>query len=175
MTERNAALPATDGSTDPHLWLEEVTGEEALAWVRERNTRAEGELDADGEVTALATELKQILDSPASIPHVRRRGDHLYNFWTDAEHPRGLWRRTTPDSFRTDDPEWEILIDVDALNTAEKSKAKRLLIYFSNTKTLFIKMETINSPIPEITRINALPRPMPIPIKSENKFVKLLL
>lgn len=119
MTERNAALPATDGSTDPHLWLEEVTGAEALAWVRERNARAEGELDADGAVTALAAELKQILDSPASIPHVRRRGDHLYNFWTDAEHPRGLWRRTTPESFRTEEPDWEVLIDVDALNAAE--------------------------------------------------------
>ncbi|MDO5068088.1 MAG: prolyl oligopeptidase family serine peptidase [Propionibacteriaceae bacterium] len=119
MTERNAALPAADGSTDPHLWLEEVTGEEAMSWVRNRNAQAEGELDADGEVTALGVELKQILDSPASIPHVRRRGDHLYNFWTDAEHPRGLWRRTTPESFRSDEPEWEVLIDVDALNAAE--------------------------------------------------------
>lgn len=119
MSERNVALPATDGSTDPHLWLEDITGEEALAWVRNRNARAEGELDTDGEVTALAAELKQILDSPASIPHVRRRGDHLYNFWTDAEHPRGLWRRTTPESFRTEEPQWEVLIDVDALNVAE--------------------------------------------------------
>ena len=29
-------LPAADGSTDPHQWLEEVTGDEALAWVRDR-------------------------------------------------------------------------------------------------------------------------------------------
>ncbi len=119
MTERHPALPARDGSTDPHLWLEDVVGEDALRWVRDRNARAEGELDVEGEVTALAADLKAILDSPASIPSVKQRGDYLYNFWTDADHPRGLWRRTTCASFRTEEPKWEVLIDVDALNAAE--------------------------------------------------------
>ena len=117
---RNPGLPARDGSIDPWLWLEDVTGEDALGWVHERNTRAEGELDADDDVTTLAAELKAILDSPASIPNVVRRGDQLYNFWTDAEHPRGLWRRTSMDSYRTEEPDWEVLIDVDALNAAEQ-------------------------------------------------------
>ncbi len=116
---RHAALPARDGSTDPWLWLEEVTGKTALSWVQERNARSEGELDADGQVTALTAELKTILDSPASIPFVVQRGEYLYNFWTDAEHPRGLWRRTTHDSYRSENPDWEVLIDVDALNAAE--------------------------------------------------------
>ena len=117
---RNPGLPARDGSTDPWLWLEDVTGDDALEWVREHNARAEQELDADGEATTLAAELKTILDSPASIPNVVRRGDQLYNFWTDAEHPRGLWRRTSMDSYRTEEPDWEVLIDVDALNAAEQ-------------------------------------------------------
>ena len=72
---RNPGLPARDGSTDPWLWLEDVTGDDALEWVREHNARAEQELDADGEATTLAAELKTILDSPASIPNVVRRGD----------------------------------------------------------------------------------------------------
>ena len=117
---RNPGLPARDGSTDPWLWLEDVTGDDALEWVRDHNARAEEELDADGGATALAAELKAILDSPASIPNVVRRGDQLYNFWTDAEHPRGLWRRTSLDSYRTEEPDWEVLIDVDALNAAEQ-------------------------------------------------------
>ena len=117
---RNPGLPARDGSTDPWLWLEDVTGDDALEWVREHNARAEEELDADGGATTLAAELKAILDSPASIPNVMRRGDQLYNFWTDAEHPRGLWRRTSMDSYRTEEPDWEVLIDVDALNAAEQ-------------------------------------------------------
>ncbi|MDN5899250.1 MAG: prolyl oligopeptidase family serine peptidase [Brachybacterium sp.] len=121
-------LPTPDGSTDPHQWLEEVTGEEALTWVRERNAAAETELDAvadpqDPSGTPLAETLQhqilEILDAKDRIPGVTKRGDFLYNFWTDAEHERGLWRRTTLDSYRTDDPEWDVLLDVDALNEAE--------------------------------------------------------
>ncbi|MGY5764058.1 prolyl oligopeptidase family serine peptidase [Brachybacterium sp. DNPG3] len=121
-------LPAPDGSADPHQWLEDITGEEALAWVRERNGRAESALDAvvdprdpegEGLAATLQREILAILDAKDRIPGVTKRGDHLYNFWTDAEHERGLWRRTTLASYRTDEPEWEILLDVDALNAAE--------------------------------------------------------
>lgn len=121
-------LPARDGSADPHQWLEEVTGEEALAWVRERNAAAEAELDGVGDprdpaaaslAATLQDEIREILDAKDRIPGVTKRGEYLYNFWTDAEHERGLWRRTTLDSYRTEQPEWEVLLDVDALNEAE--------------------------------------------------------
>ena len=56
-----------------------------------------------------------MLDRPDNIPFVVRRGPHLYNFWKDAKNPRGLWRRTTLDSFRTEQPSWEVILDVDAL------------------------------------------------------------
>lgn len=49
------------------------------------------------------------------IPRVAKYGEYWYNFWTDAQNPRGLWRRTTPESYKTDSPEWEVVIDVDAL------------------------------------------------------------
>lgn len=104
--------------TDPHLWLEDVEGEAALDWVRERNAHSEGLLLTDREREIEASVL-EVLDSDERIPGVVQRGEHLYNFWTDEEHPRGLWRRTTWESFRTDSPEWEILIDVDALGAEE--------------------------------------------------------
>ena len=63
--------------------------------------------------------LAAILDRPDNIPFVTRRGPYLYNIWKDATNPRGLWRRTTLDSFRTAQPGWEILLDVDALAAAE--------------------------------------------------------
>ncbi len=124
MTEHNdpvppAGLPAPDGSSDPWQWLEDVTGEDALAWVRERNARAEAEIDADGLSGTLHEEILAILDASDRIPGVVKRGEHLYNVWTDAEHERGLWRRTTLESYRTDEPAWEVLLDVDALNEAE--------------------------------------------------------
>src|SRR5699024_9304606 len=127
-TASGAQLPAPDGTADPHQWLEDVAGTEALAWVRERNARAQAELDAVADPRdpggaplprSLAAGIREILDAKDKIPGVVKRGEHLYNFWTDAEHERGLWRRTTLASYRTDDPEWEILLDVDALNEAE--------------------------------------------------------
>lgn len=103
---------------DPHLWLEEVGGDRALEWVRERNARAEERIQ-DAEFAPLRNQLRDILDASDRIPGVTKRGEHLYNFWTDAEHPQGLWRRTTEDSYRTETPEWEILLDLDALSAEE--------------------------------------------------------
>ena len=70
----------------------------------------------------MRTEALEVLDTDARIPYVRRRGEYLYNFWRDAANPRGLWRRTTLDSYRTDSPEWDVLIDVDELGRADDEK-----------------------------------------------------
>ena len=63
--------------------------------------------------------LVDILNAPDRIPWVRDRGGHVYNFWQDGEHPKGLWRRTTLAKYRGENPDWEILLDVDALAKAE--------------------------------------------------------
>lgn len=107
-----------DPDHDPHRWLEEVESAEALDWVHRRNAVAEAEL-ADAEFEPLREDLREILDASDRIPGVVRRGEHLYNFWTDAEHPQGIWRRTTPASYRTEEPDWEILLDLDALSAGE--------------------------------------------------------
>ncbi|ODR11646.1 prolyl oligopeptidase [Mycolicibacillus koreensis] len=101
-------------STDPYLWLEDITGEDALDWVRARNAPTVAEF-AGEEFEARRAAALEVLDTDARIPYVRRRGDHLYNFWRDATNPRGLWRRTTLESYRSENPAWEVLIDVDEL------------------------------------------------------------
>lgn len=118
----NAATPTvalSQEDTDPYLWLEEVDGEKALAWVEARSQRDTAELEAHPTFAAIHEELLTIYNSRDRIPYVSMSGDHLYNFWRDAEHVRGIWRRTTLDSYRTENPEWEIVIDVDALAEAE--------------------------------------------------------
>ncbi len=105
--------------SDPYAWLEDVEGDRPLEWVRERNAHAEDALVASPRFAHLEAEILEVLDSTAKIPAVVQRGAHLYNFWTDADHPRGLWRRTTWESYRTDVPEWEVLLDVDALAEEE--------------------------------------------------------
>ena len=117
--ETPAVAQTTADATDPHLWLEEVTGEEALAWVRDQNARTDAELaDAPG-FARLKSDILAILDSDAKIPDVEKIGDYYYNFWKDAQHERGLWRRTTLDEYRKAEPRWETIIDLDALNRAE--------------------------------------------------------
>lgn len=104
---------------DAHLWLEDVSGEESLAWVRERNAETVDELGAAPEFEAIEREVREVLDDGGRIPYVTRRGRHLYNFWQDAERVRGVWRRTTLEEFRTDRPAWETVLDLDALSEAE--------------------------------------------------------
>ena len=50
---------------------------------------------------------------------VTKRGPHFYNFWQDGDHPRGIWRRCSIESYRKSEPEWDVLIDVDELNRTE--------------------------------------------------------
>jgi prolyl oligopeptidase len=111
--------PDVQVAQDPHRWLEDVSGTAALDWVRERNAETEAELTASDRFARLQAEIREVLDSDDRIPYVTRRGDLLYNFWQDAEHPRGLWRRTTMAEYRTAKPAWELLLDVDVLAEAE--------------------------------------------------------
>ncbi len=106
-------------SEDPYLWLEDVEGKEALDWVRERNTKSTELIQSDSTYQSLEKGLLEVLDSDQRIPGVRKRGEFYYNFWRDAEHPRGIWRRTTLDEYRKNDPEWDILLDLDKIAKEE--------------------------------------------------------
>ena len=109
---------SSEAAEDPYLWLEDVTGDEALDWVRAHNEPTKAEF-CDAQFEAMRVEALEVLDTDARIPYVRRRGEYLYDFWRDAANPRGLWRRTTLESYRTDSPEWDVLIDVDELGRAD--------------------------------------------------------
>ncbi|TSD99435.1 S9 family peptidase [Skermania sp. ID1734] len=104
---------------DPYLWLEEVAADTALDWVRQRNDRTIAEFTENDRFAALRDRIRRMLDTDDRIAYPGRRGEYLYNFWRDADHPRGLWRRTTMEQYRRDDIEWEVLIDLDALAAAE--------------------------------------------------------
>jgi prolyl oligopeptidase len=103
---------------DPYLWLEDIDGARSLAWVQAQNGATLAKFGGGGFAADRDT-LTAILDRPDNIPFVTRRGPHLYNFWKDAPNPRGLWRRTTLASFRTAQPSWEVILDVDALAAQE--------------------------------------------------------
>lgn len=124
-----AGLAATTGSTfaeeaaavtdDKYAWLEDVTGEKPLEWVKAQNAKAEAEIATTPEFKQLEGRILTMLDSDAKIPGVEKIGAYYYNFWKDKSHERGVWRRTTLEEYRKPQPQWETVIDLDALNAAE--------------------------------------------------------
>lgn len=103
---------------DPYLWLEDIGGDEALDWVRAISAACVTEFGGTG-FDRLRAQALEVLDTDTRIPYVRRRGDYLYNFWRDETNPRGLWRRTTLESYRGETPDWDVIVDVDALARSE--------------------------------------------------------
>jgi len=106
-------------ANDPYAWLEEVEGQKQLDWVRAQNAKAEAEIASTPEFKQLEASILAILDSDAKIPGVQKIGPYYYNFWKDKQHERGLWRRTTLEEYRKPQPQWETVLDLDALNKAE--------------------------------------------------------
>ncbi|ALV47257.1 prolyl oligopeptidase [Arthrobacter alpinus] len=114
MTEAGAPLRIAEQPEDEFLWLEDIHGDDAMDWVRERNARTDAAL-VNTAYSDLEASVLQVLDSADRIPMVSKRGGWYYNFWRDAQNPRGLWRRTTWESYLGPSPKWDVLLDIDAL------------------------------------------------------------
>lgn len=99
---------------DPYLWLEEIDGTAALAWIDRQNAATLSRFGNDSW-RADSDTLATLFDRPDNIPFVRRRGDLLFNYWKDKANPRGLWRTTTLERYRTAAPDWTVLLDLDEL------------------------------------------------------------
>ncbi len=115
-------LGAAWADEDPYLWLQEVDGERALEWVHQQNAATAERLRAFADFDSLQRQALEILNSESRLPEVRQEAGWLYNFWRDAEHPRGIYRRTTVAEFAQDAPAWETVLDIDALAAAENEK-----------------------------------------------------
>ena len=116
-----ASAETPQDSEDEFLWLEDIYGDRQLDWVRARNSETEALLSATG-FTRTEERLLEVLDSTDRIPMVVKRGDWYYNFWRDAEHPRGIWRRTSWEGYTAPATEWETLLDLDALSAEEDTE-----------------------------------------------------
>jgi len=112
-------LQAAEQAADPYLWLEEVEGKQALDWVKAQNKQSLQELEAQPEFQQLYASNLEILNDKTRIPYASTKGDYLYNFWRDEQHVRGIYRRTTLAEYQKAKPQWETILDLDALATAE--------------------------------------------------------
>jgi prolyl oligopeptidase len=111
-----ALTQANPDAPDPYLWLEEIDGARAVAWVAEQNERTRRELASSPEFEVMRGQARAALDAGSRLPTLSWHGPHLYNLWKDAEHPRGLFRRTTLASLRSGSPAWTTVLDIDAMS-----------------------------------------------------------
>jgi prolyl oligopeptidase len=111
--------PAGVAAADDHLALEQVEGTEAMAFVAAENQRALAALTGDPRYETFRQQAEAILTATDRIPSPSFLGDGIGNYWQDAANPKGVWRRTTLESYRAADTQWETLIDLDALSRAE--------------------------------------------------------
>ncbi|MBI5267694.1 MAG: S9 family peptidase [candidate division Zixibacteria bacterium] len=117
-TESLNAQSAID-TTDRYLWLEERTADSALDWVKKHDSATLGELRADPNFATFQAEALAVMNAKDRIPAGSLMGGYVYNFWQDADHVRGLYRRATLDEYAKPNPKWETILDIDSINKAE--------------------------------------------------------
>ncbi|HEY3783822.1 MAG TPA: prolyl oligopeptidase family serine peptidase [Steroidobacteraceae bacterium] len=108
-------------SDDPYLWLEDAHGAKAMAWVQAENAKTVGVLEKDRRYRGLYQDALMLAQAKDRIPTPGILAGSVYNFWQDADHVRGIWRKTSLASYGTPDPQWSTVLDLDALATTEKA------------------------------------------------------
>ncbi|MBV1900585.1 MAG: hypothetical protein KUG56_02815 [Kordiimonadaceae bacterium] len=108
-----SVAPSNASDTDKFLWLEDVEGKKALEWVEERNKHSLGLLETDARFSALQEGALKDYNASDKIPYGKLLGGSVHNFWQDATHVRGLWRRASLKSYSSDTPRWVNILDID--------------------------------------------------------------
>ncbi len=112
-------MAATGKKDSDYNWLEDLEGEKSLGWVREQNKRSLEQLRAYKDYGTFKEEALKILEAKDKIPYGRILGDYVYNFWQDADHLRGIWRRSTWTDYQAGKPKWDVLLNMDELGAKE--------------------------------------------------------
>jgi prolyl oligopeptidase len=107
---------------DNYQWLEDVNGDRSMAWVKAENERSAKVLEADPRFAEFKAEALKVLESPDRLAFPVFRSGTVYNTWQDAQHIRGIVRRTTLADYLTQQPHWETILDYDALAKADNQK-----------------------------------------------------
>lgn len=113
--------PESVNAADEFIWLEDVLGERAIAWVKEQNAKTEAVFKADPRYEPFREEALAILTAQDRTPTPSFRAGGIDNFWQDATHVRGLWRHAALESYKSGAPQWQTVLDIDALAKAENA------------------------------------------------------
>jgi prolyl oligopeptidase len=106
---------------DPYIWLEDFSSPRVDAWVAAENAKTKSVLEQDARFPALYADALAIAEAKDRIPTPRFIGGEVYNFWQDADHVRGIWRKTSLADYRAPAPNWTTVLDLDALAKSENA------------------------------------------------------
>lgn len=107
--------PAASDS-NPYLWLAQIHGRRALAWVQSQTGRSDLALESDPLYARDRAQILDVLNAGTRIPDGTLDHGWVLNFWQSAGHVRGIWRRTSIADYAHPSPHWRTLLDVDALD-----------------------------------------------------------
>ncbi len=118
----NAAAQSSALPADKYKWLEDVSGQRSMDWVKTENERSAKILESDPHFATLEAAALKVLESPERLPIPSINGDEIYNTWQDAAHVRGILRRTSLADYQTASPHWQTVLDYDALGKQDNEK-----------------------------------------------------
>jgi prolyl oligopeptidase len=117
-----AAPSAPPAGDDPYTYMEDIEGTQALDFARQENARSLPRLQNDPRYAGFYEDARKIVTAKDRIPDVHFvHGGMLRDHWQDAAHVRGVWRTATLASYRSGNPAWKTLLDIDALAKAENA------------------------------------------------------
>ncbi|MDP3852200.1 prolyl oligopeptidase family protein [Phenylobacterium sp.] len=114
-----AAAFAQTPAADPFIWLEDIDSPRSMAWVEAQNAKAAQRLEGDARYGPFLAEGRAIFTATDRIPAPAFRADGIDNFWQDAVNTHGVWRHTSQASYRTAQPAWDVVLDIDQLAKTE--------------------------------------------------------
>ncbi len=92
-----------------------------MAWVKAENRKSADVLEKDPRFAGIYKSALTMAQAKDRISYASFMAGALYNFWQDATHVRGIWRKTALESYRTASPVWTTVLDLDALAKSEKA------------------------------------------------------
>ena len=112
-----AAYPV---NSDEHLFLEEIEGEMSQAWVAINSGASRQGLSQHQMHKTIRDRLLHLYqsDDRVAVGHFSVDGK-ISNLWTDAKNVRGVYRVSDFESYIAGQPQWENILDFDALNQQE--------------------------------------------------------
>ncbi|QDQ84131.1 prolyl oligopeptidase family serine peptidase [Paraburkholderia megapolitana] len=107
--------PSTDAA-DPYIGLEKLDDPTVDSWVRAQTARTMETFGHTPNADIRTRRLFEAMTAQDRIVTCLRYGDWGYNYWTDEAHPLFFVRRTPWDAWIEGVPEWETVLDVNALD-----------------------------------------------------------